>query len=101
MAERQKPILGIRCAKCGEVYMAHNLAYPISTRIAEECVPVMMKPLNLKRRANLLYRLRKHGITADTKQRVIFIPYGESPWKFPQVGRLSREFYFNIQYIIT
>ena len=36
MAERQKPILGIRCAKCGEVYMAHNLAYPISTRIAEE-----------------------------------------------------------------
>lgn len=63
--------------------------------------PVMMKPLNLKRRANLLYRLRKHGITADTKQRVIFIPYGESPWKFPQVGRHSKEFYFNIQYIIT
>lgn len=36
MAERQKPILAIRCAKCGAVYMAHNLAYPISPRIADE-----------------------------------------------------------------
>ncbi len=28
-----------------------------------------------KRRANLLYKLRRKGIEADTKQRVIFIPY--------------------------
>lgn len=55
----------------------------------------------MKRMANLLYRLRKHGIRADTKQRVIFIPYEESPWTYPQVGRLCREFYFNVQYIIV
>lgn len=123
MEEPQKnPVLGMRCAKCGAVYMAQALAYPISPDVAEmiaeyvrkgdepfisyegvrlgQCTCVM-KQQTLKRRANLLYRLRKHGITADTKQRVIFIPYGESPWKFPQVGRLSREFYFNIQFIIT
>lgn len=34
-----------------------------------------------KRRANLLYKLRRKGIEADTKQRVIFIPYGEEPAK--------------------
>lgn len=56
---------------------------------------------NLKRRANMLYRLRKHGISVDTKERCIFIPYGESPWRFPQVRRLHDEYYFNIQYIIT
>lgn len=55
----------------------------------------------MKRRANLLYRLRKHGIRADTKQKVIFIPYEESPWTYPQVGRLCKEFYFNVQYIIV
>lgn len=55
----------------------------------------------LKRRANMLYKLRRHGITADTKQRVIFIPYGETPWRYPQVRRLHDEFYFNIQFIIT
>lgn len=53
-----------------------------------------------KRRANLLYKLRRHGITVDTKQRVIFIPYGDSPWRFPQVRRLNQEYYFNIQFII-
>lgn len=31
----------------------------------------------LKRRANILYRLRKKGIKADTKQRVIFCPFNE------------------------
>lgn len=54
-----------------------------------------------KRRANLLYKLRRKGIEADTKQRVIFIPYGEEPAKHIQVIRLCREFYFNIQFIIT
>lgn len=33
---KKTPILGIRCAKCGAVYMAHNLAYPVSPDIAEE-----------------------------------------------------------------
>lgn len=54
-----------------------------------------------KRRANLLYKLRRKGIEADTKQRVIFIPYGQHPEKYIQAVRLCREFYFNIQYIIT
>ncbi len=54
-----------------------------------------------KRRANLLYKLRRKGIEADTKQRVIFIPYGEEPYKHIQVTRLCKEFHFYIQYIIT
>lgn len=54
-----------------------------------------------KRRANLLYKLRRKGIEADTKQRVIFIPYGKQPYMHIQVTRLCREFYFNIQFIIT
>lgn len=36
MAENKKPILAIRCAGCGAVYMAQALAYPISPEIAEE-----------------------------------------------------------------
>lgn len=32
---KNRPILGIRCAKCGAVYMAQALAYPISSDIAE------------------------------------------------------------------
>ena len=55
----------------------------------------------LKRRANLLYRLRRHGITASIKDRIIFIPYGDNPWRFLQVRRLNQEYYFNIQFIIT
>mgnify|MGYP001528165413 CR=1 FL=1 len=55
----------------------------------------------LKRRANLLYRLRRHGITANTKERIIFIPLGEDPWRIPQVRNLHEEFHFNIQFIIA
>lgn len=33
---KKTPILGIKCAQCGAVYMAHALAYPISPDIAEE-----------------------------------------------------------------
>lgn len=54
-----------------------------------------------KRRANLLYNLRRKGIAADTKERVIFIPYGEEPRQYVQAVRLCREFHFNIQVIIT
>ncbi len=35
MADNKKPILAIRCAGCGAVYMAQALAYPISPEIAE------------------------------------------------------------------
>lgn len=54
-----------------------------------------------KRRANLIYKLRREGIEVDTKHRAIFIPYGEDPRQFVQVVRLCREFYFNVQFIIT
>lgn len=56
---------------------------------------------NPKRRANLLYKLRRHGITVDIKNRVIFIPYEDDPFMHPQVRRLQDEYYFNIQFIIT
>lgn len=55
----------------------------------------------LRRRANLLYKLRRKGIQANTKQRVIFIPYGQEPYTHIQALRLCKEFHFNIQYIIT
>jgi len=54
-----------------------------------------------KRRANLLYRLRRKGIKADTELRVIFIPYGASPRNHIQAVRLCQEFNFNVQFIIT
>lgn len=55
----------------------------------------------LKRRANLLYRLRKHGVRVDTKQKTIFIPYLEDPYQFVQAKHLAKEYFFNIQFIIT
>lgn len=62
---------------------------------------IISKEASPKRRANLLYKLRRKGIKADTMQRVIFIPYGEDPYRHIQAVRLCREFYFNIQFIIT
>ncbi len=54
-----------------------------------------------KRRANLLYKLRRRGIQCDTKQRCIYLPYMEQPQNYPQIPRLCREFHFYVQYIIT
>lgn len=54
-----------------------------------------------KRRANLLYKLRRKGITCDTKSRVIYLPYGEDPYKHIQITRLRQEFHFNIQFFIS
>ncbi|MCM1490477.1 MAG: hypothetical protein NC095_06595 [Muribaculum sp.] len=50
-----------------------------------------------KRRANLLYRLRKKGVLANTKLKVIYIPYSDYPCSHIQAIRLCREFHFNIQ----
>lgn len=55
----------------------------------------------LKRRSNLLYRLRKKGVRVDTKFREIYIPYGEDPFPFTEVCRLREEYHFNIQYVIS
>ena len=59
-----------------------------------------MNKQRLKRLANILYRLRKKGIKVDTKQRVIFCSFNEDITGIVQVGRLRKEFYFNIQLII-
>ena len=49
----------------------------------------------------LIYRLRKKGIRVNTKERVIFLPYGERVEDYVQIVRLQREFYINVQFIIT
>ena len=54
----------------------------------------------LKRRANLLYRLRKKGVRCDTKAREIYFAYNKDPMKVIQIKRLCKEYYFNIQLII-
>lgn len=54
-----------------------------------------------KRQANLLYKLRRKGISCDTKQRLIFMPYKANPHCYIQAMRLCKEFHYNIQYIIT
>ncbi len=54
----------------------------------------------LKRRANILYRLRKKGVRCDTKARVIYYAYGEEPMAVPQIRRLHKEFNFNVQFEI-
>lgn len=54
----------------------------------------------LKRRANILYRLRKKGIGANTKECTIFCAYNEDITGIVQMKRLRREFHFNIQFII-
>lgn len=54
-----------------------------------------------KRRDNILYKLRRKGVTVDIKQRTIYIPYGKNPDKTIQVVRLRKEFNFGIQFIIV
>lgn len=51
----------------------------------------------LKRRANILYRLRKKGVRCVTRERVIFYPYGKDPMAVVQIVRLCREFGFGVQ----
>jgi len=54
----------------------------------------------LKRRANILYKLRRKGVRCNTKERTIFYPYGQDPWQVIQIVRLSREFNFYVQLTI-
>jgi len=54
----------------------------------------------LKRRANILYRLRKKGIQCNTKERTIFFQYGESPDTILQIRQLREEFKFTLQFQI-
>ena len=52
------------------------------------------------KRDNLLYRLRKKGVQANTRERVIFFVVGGEPIKIRQIRRLCREFHFNVQLVI-
>jgi hypothetical protein len=55
----------------------------------------------MKRRANMLYKLRKQGITCDTKTRTIYFPvWGGDPLYVGQIKRLCKEFRFRVQLII-
>ena len=55
----------------------------------------------LKRRANLLYRLRKKGVRCDTKAREICFAYDKDPMKVIQIRRLCNEFNFRVQFEIV
>lgn len=54
-----------------------------------------------KRRSNLLYRLRKKGVSVDTRRRIIYIPYEEDPHQAVQIDCLRKEYHFNVQFILT
>ena len=52
------------------------------------------------KRDNLLYRLRKKGVQANTRERIIFFGVGGEPFELRQIRRLFREFHFNVQLVI-
>lgn len=54
----------------------------------------------LKRRANLLYRLRRNGVDCSLKRKTIYLPFETSPMMYPQIKRLCNEYHFDIQYVI-
>ncbi len=56
---------------------------------------------SLRRRANLLYSLRKKGIRCLTKERVIFFPYGDQePLQVKQIAALCNDYNFHVQLIL-
>jgi hypothetical protein len=60
-----------------------------------------MTKQQLKRRANILYRLRKKGIRVHTKDRTIFYHAGDgggNPLSMLQISQLVEEYRFLIQF---
>ena len=55
----------------------------------------------LKRRANILYRLRKKGVRCNTRAREISFPYGKDPDGVVQIRQLREEFNFSVQFEIV
>ena len=49
---------------------------------------------------NLLYRLRKKGVRANTREHTIFFGMGGEPFEIRQIRRLCREFHFKVQLVI-
>lgn len=57
--------------------------------------------MELKRRTNLLYKLRKKGVRCNTKAREIYFAYDKDPMKVVQIRRLCNEFNFRVQFEIV
>jgi hypothetical protein len=55
----------------------------------------------LKRRSNILYRLRKKGVRVLTEDRTIFYPGGCNPYSVLQVRQLTSEYKFKVQFEIS
>jgi len=53
----------------------------------------------LKRRANILYRLRKKKLRANTRQGIVYYT-GENPRSILQIRQLIDEYNFNVQFEI-
>ena len=51
----------------------------------------------LKRRANILYRLRKKGFRCNTREMTIFISQGCDPDAVLQMRQLRSEYHFVVQ----
>lgn len=60
-----------------------------------------MSKKQLRRRAYLLYKLRKKGIRCLTRQFTIFYPYGKDPDTIAEIGYLRKEFHFAVQFEIV
>ena len=60
-----------------------------------------MSKKQLRRRAYLLYKLRKKGIRCLTRQFTIFYPYGKDPEAMPEIVYLRKEFHFSVQFEIA
>lgn len=60
-----------------------------------------MDKKKLKRRTNVLYRLRRWGgVKCVTREATIYLEYGQDPDAILQVKQLRDEFNFVIQYEI-
>ena len=51
----------------------------------------------LKRRSNMLYRLRKKDVVCNTRQKTIYMPYEQIIPDIIELKRLREEFHFFIQ----
>jgi len=57
-----------------------------------------MSNKQLKRRANILYRLRKKNVVCDRKRRTVFLPVGTDPDSYIQLIRLRKKYGFHVQF---
>ena len=60
-----------------------------------------MNKKQLRRRAYLLYKLRKKGIRCLPRQFTIFYPYGKDPETMAEIVHLRKEFHFSVQFEIA